>query len=131
NRVEQGGNPRAAGPTDCDRACDREHSAGRSGTAAEGAPGGCAGRYAPCPQFTSKCLTIVSASGPLRLSARARIIRAHFASKVEIAPRRPGDPAQIVAATDRARIALGWKPQYDDLATIIAHPLAWEQGLRD
>jgi UDP-glucose 4-epimerase len=44
--------------------------------------------------------------------------------KVEIAPRRPGDPAQIVAATDRARAMLGWVPQYDDLATIIAHALA-------
>jgi UDP-glucose 4-epimerase len=50
--------------------------------------------------------------------------------KVEIAPRRPGDPAQIVAASDRAR-TLGWKPQYDDLATIIAHALAWERILRD
>ena len=50
--------------------------------------------------------------------------------KVEIAPRRPGDPAQIVAASDRARAILGWRPQYDDLATIIAHSLAWEQRLR-
>jgi UDP-glucose 4-epimerase len=51
--------------------------------------------------------------------------------KVEIAPRRPGDPAQIVAASDRARMKLGWEPQYDDLATIITHALAWEQSLRD
>jgi UDP-glucose 4-epimerase len=50
--------------------------------------------------------------------------------KVEIAPRRPGDPAQIVAASDRARAMLGWTPQYDDLAIIIAHALAWEQRLR-
>jgi UDP-glucose 4-epimerase len=50
--------------------------------------------------------------------------------KVEIAPPRPGDPAQIVAASDRARAMLGWKPQYDDLATIIAHALAWEQNLQ-
>jgi UDP-glucose 4-epimerase len=50
--------------------------------------------------------------------------------KVEIVPRRPGDPAQIVAASDRARAMLGWAPQYDDLATIITHALAWEQRLR-
>jgi UDP-glucose 4-epimerase len=50
--------------------------------------------------------------------------------QVEIAPRRPGDPAQIVAAADRARALLGWTPQFDDLATIIAHALAWEQRLR-
>ena len=51
--------------------------------------------------------------------------------KVEIAPRRPGDPAQIVAASERARTTLGWTPQYDDLATIIRHALAWEQRLRE
>jgi UDP-glucose 4-epimerase len=50
--------------------------------------------------------------------------------KVDIAPRRPGDPARIVAASDRARATLGWKPQFDDLGTIIAHALAWEQRLR-
>jgi UDP-glucose 4-epimerase len=50
--------------------------------------------------------------------------------KVEIAPRRPGDPAQIVAASDRTHAMLGWKAQYDDLAAIIAHALAWEQRLR-
>jgi UDP-glucose 4-epimerase len=50
--------------------------------------------------------------------------------KVEVAPRRPGDPAQIVAASDRARAMLGWTPQHDDLATIITHALAWERRLR-
>jgi UDP-glucose 4-epimerase len=50
--------------------------------------------------------------------------------KVEIASRRPGDPAQIVAASDRARTTLGWAPQHDDLATIIAHAVAWEERLR-
>jgi UDP-glucose 4-epimerase len=50
--------------------------------------------------------------------------------KVEIAPRRPGDPARIVAASDRARAMLGWTPRYDDLATIITHALVWEQKLR-
>jgi UDP-glucose 4-epimerase len=50
--------------------------------------------------------------------------------EVETAARRPGDPAQIVAASDRARAMLGWNPRYDDLATIIAHALAWERRLR-
>ena len=35
--------------------------------------------------------------------------------KVEVAPRRPGDPAQIVAACNRARVKLGWSAWYDDL----------------
>jgi UDP-glucose 4-epimerase len=49
--------------------------------------------------------------------------------KVEIGPRRVGDPARIVAASNRIRAMLEWAPQYDDLATIIAHALAWEQKL--
>jgi UDP-glucose 4-epimerase len=48
---------------------------------------------------------------------------------VEFAGRRAGDPAQIVAACERARSTLGWQPQFDDLATIIAHALAWERRL--
>jgi UDP-glucose 4-epimerase len=49
--------------------------------------------------------------------------------RVEIAPRRPGDPAQVVAAADRARSLLGWRPELDDLATIVAHALAWQKKL--
>jgi UDP-glucose 4-epimerase len=49
--------------------------------------------------------------------------------KVEKAPRRAGDPAQIVAATDLIRNALGWQPRLDDLATIVSHALAWERTL--
>jgi UDP-glucose 4-epimerase len=50
--------------------------------------------------------------------------------RVDMAARRPGDPAQIVAAGDRARSLLGWRPQLDDLPTIVAHALAWERHLR-
>jgi UDP-glucose 4-epimerase len=49
--------------------------------------------------------------------------------KVDIAPRRPGDPAQIVAASEQARQKLGWRPRYDDLATIVRDALAWEREL--
>jgi len=45
------------------------------------------------------------------------------------APRRPGDPAAIVAGADRIRAALGWQPKLDDLATIVRHALAWEETL--
>jgi UDP-glucose 4-epimerase len=48
---------------------------------------------------------------------------------VDLADRRPGDPAQIVARSGRARELLGWQPQYDDLATIVSHALAWERKL--
>jgi UDP-glucose 4-epimerase len=49
--------------------------------------------------------------------------------RVEIAARRPGDPAQVVAAADRARTLLGWRPRLDDLSTIVAHALAWQKKL--
>jgi UDP-glucose 4-epimerase len=48
---------------------------------------------------------------------------------VELGPRRLGDPAQIVAASDRARAALHWEPHFDDLDTIVTHALAWEKNL--
>ncbi|MGE5593967.1 MAG: UDP-glucose 4-epimerase GalE [Betaproteobacteria bacterium] len=40
------------------------------------------------------------------------------------APRRPGDPAVLVASSDRITRELGWKPRYADLEAIIA--TAWE-----
>jgi UDP-glucose 4-epimerase len=49
--------------------------------------------------------------------------------KIENAPRRPGDPAQLIAATEKIRHALDWQPQFDELATIVAHALAWERAL--
>jgi len=49
--------------------------------------------------------------------------------KVELAPRRPGDPTQIVAACDRVRSTLGWQPRFDDLQTIAAHAFSWERKL--
>jgi UDP-glucose 4-epimerase len=49
---------------------------------------------------------------------------------VELAGRRPGDPARIIASADRARAVLNWRPAYDDLATIVTHALAWERKLQ-
>jgi UDP-glucose 4-epimerase len=49
--------------------------------------------------------------------------------KVETAPRRPGDPARIVADPAQIRKTLHWQPRYDDLPTIVKHALAWERNL--
>lgn len=49
--------------------------------------------------------------------------------KTERANRRPGDPAEIVAAADRIRSLLAWRPQFDDLTTIIRHAFDWERKL--
>jgi UDP-glucose 4-epimerase len=39
-------------------------------------------------------------------------------------PRRPGDPAVLIASSERARHELGWKPERSDLAVIVAD--AWK-----
>lgn len=43
----------------------------------------------------------------------------------DIAPRRAGDPAVLVAASDRAREVLGWSPRHADLAEIIDSAWRW------
>jgi len=48
---------------------------------------------------------------------------------VQYAPRRPGDIMTMVADTSRIGRTLDWTPRYDDLETIAAHALAWEQKL--
>lgn len=48
---------------------------------------------------------------------------------VRLSPRRPGDPASLVAKADRIRDALGWIPKHDDLEGIVAQALAWEKRL--
>jgi UDP-glucose 4-epimerase len=42
----------------------------------------------------------------------------------EVAPRRAGDPAVLVASSERARTELGWKPERPDIATIVQD--AWD-----
>ncbi len=48
---------------------------------------------------------------------------------VTLGERRPGDPARIVAAAERIRSTLGWRPRFDDLETIVTHALDWERRL--
>jgi UDP-glucose 4-epimerase len=43
------------------------------------------------------------------------------------APRRAGDPSQLVANSARARDVLGWDPQYPGLDTIIESAWAWRR----
>jgi UDP-glucose 4-epimerase len=50
--------------------------------------------------------------------------------KVQLAPRRAGDPAGLVADNSRIRQTLGWRPEFDDLETIVRHALTWEDALR-
>ncbi|WP_159881948.1 UDP-glucose 4-epimerase GalE [Paenibacillus puerhi] len=45
-----------------------------------------------------------------------------------IETRRAGDPASLVASSERARTELGWTPQRDSLERIIASAWAWHQA---
>jgi UDP-glucose 4-epimerase len=57
----------------------------------------------------------------------------------EETPRRPGDPAVLVASSEKIRRELGWTPKYADLETIIAsawewhrtHPKGYEEATTD
>ena len=44
-----------------------------------------------------------------------------------LAPRRPGDPATLVASSDKARSELGWDPQHADLEEIVRSAWEWHQ----
>ena len=46
---------------------------------------------------------------------------------VRIGPRRPGDPARLVAAAARARDLLGWQPNRAELETQISDAWRWHQ----
>lgn len=41
------------------------------------------------------------------------------------APRRPGDPAGLYAASGRLQSALGWAPRHSDLESIVRHAWQW------
>ena len=46
----------------------------------------------------------------------------------DVSPRRPGDPAGLVAGADKAKDVLGWKPRYPDLKTIVQHAWNWHRA---
>lgn len=53
----------------------------------------------------------------------------------EIAARRGGDPDTLIAASEKARKVLGWKPEFDDIHKIIETAWKWHtthpQGYKD
>lgn len=47
---------------------------------------------------------------------------------VRTGPRRPGDPAVLIASSDKIKKELGWQPQYQDLGMIIESAWRWMQN---
>lgn len=46
----------------------------------------------------------------------------------EATPRRGGDPARLIASSDKAKEVLGWKPEHADLEEIIATAWKWHKN---
>ncbi|MEL7028584.1 MAG: UDP-glucose 4-epimerase GalE [Pseudomonadota bacterium] len=49
--------------------------------------------------------------------------------QAEVAPRRKGDPPQLVADSATIRTELGWTPSYDDLDLIVRTAIDWERRI--
>jgi len=56
----------------------------------------------------------------------ARRVTTH-AIPVEECPRRPGDPAVLVASSEKIQRELGWRPRFADLDAIMASAWEWHQ----
>ena len=75
------------------------------------------------------------------LRLRPRLLGARGARRVDrvtnrtierrLAPRRAGDPPALVADNRRILATLPWRPERDDLDTIVADALAWERKLAE
>ncbi len=71
----------------------------------------------------------------LEVIETARRVTGHPIPAV-VRPRRPGDPAMLIAGSGKIQAELGWRPQHPDLAEIIAsawqwhlaHPHGYEDG---
>jgi UDP-glucose 4-epimerase len=59
--------------------------------------------------------------------AAARRVTGHPIPVVE-EPRRAGDPAALVASSERIRRELGWAPQYPGIEEIVGSAWAWHRG---
>ncbi|MEE1612472.1 UDP-glucose 4-epimerase GalE [Microvirga sp. CF3016] len=62
------------------------------------------------------------------VEAVKRVSKVDFA--VNLSPRRPGDPATLIASAAQIREVLSWTPKLDDLDAIISHALEWENSLK-
>lgn len=57
----------------------------------------------------------------------ARAVTGHPIPAV-VSPRRAGDPAVLIASSDKAKSVLGWRPRFDDLSTIIETAWNWHKN---
>ena len=48
--------------------------------------------------------------------------------EARVAPRRAGDPARLIASSEKAKEVLGWKPEHDNLEEIISSAWKWHSA---
>jgi len=60
----------------------------------------------------------------------ARAVTGHAIPAAE-SSRRAGDPARLVASSEKIRRELGWKPEHDDLKEIVASAWEWHRSHPD
>ena len=65
----------------------------------------------------------------LEMIEAARRVTGH-SIPAEIAPRRAGDPAVLIANSDKARKVLGWNPKRENIEVMIRDAWCWEQNKR-
>ena len=46
----------------------------------------------------------------------------------EVAPRRDGDPAELIASSEKAKMVLGWKPELNGIETIVSSAWNWHHS---
>jgi len=63
----------------------------------------------------------------LEVIAAARKVTGHPIPHV-IGPRRPGDPAVLIASSEAIRAELGWQPRFTDIETIVASAWEWHRN---
>jgi UDP-glucose 4-epimerase len=63
----------------------------------------------------------------LEVIETARRVTGH-AIPMQVAARRPGDPAVLVASSERIRAELGWQPRFAELEAIVASAWAWKKA---
>ena len=63
----------------------------------------------------------------LEMIEAARAVTGH-PIPMEIGERRAGDPALLIASSEKAKKVLGWTPQYTDIKYIIASAWKWHQS---
>ena len=74
--------------------------------------------------------TTSGTDAPSRCARSSRAVERIAGRRVrhELGPRRPGDPAVLLASSARARSELGWEPIYEELDVIVETAWRWHRS---